>query len=236
MKKLLCASIFICCFSIFVFSQTRNLPCPEVTVSGPKDLVRAGDTVTFIVTSKDEIKVEELDFELKVYLKWKVSQGTIIQGQGTPLITVQTTPEMEGVLSVTVSVTITGLNSICNKEASETAVIEDFSGDCGLPDQYSKLSLEDEFSRIDNFLITLANNPVARGHIFFEIEKNEDLVDVKKRLTSVFDHIKNRNFNRDFILYDICYAEDNQTTFRIIPEGASLPEIPNCEKVYIDLK
>lgn len=179
MKKLLCASIFICCFSIFAFSQTRNLPCPEVTVSGPKDLVRAGDTVTFIVTSKDEIKVEELDFELKVYLKWKVSQGTIIQGQGTPLITVQTTPEMEGVLTVTVNVAITGLNSICSREASETVVIEDFGGNCVLPDQYGKLSLEDEFGRIDNLLVTLINDPGARGYIFFEVEKTENLSDVK---------------------------------------------------------
>ena len=96
--------------------------------------------------------------------------------------------------------------------------------------------MEDEFLRIDNFLVTLINIPKSKGYIFFEIEKTEDLGDVKKRLTSVFNHIKNRNFNRDLILYDICYAEDNQTTFHIIPEGASLPEIPNCEKVYIDLK
>lgn len=53
---------------------------------------------------------------------------------------------------------------------------------------------------------------------------------------NILDHLKNRNFNRDLILYDICYAEENQTTFSIILEGSSFPNVPHCERVDIDLK
>ena len=49
---------------------------------------------------------------------------------------------------------------------------------------------------------------------------------------SIFEHIKYRNFNRDLILYDVCYAEDNQTTFRIIPEG-DLPEFRIAKKFIL---
>jgi hypothetical protein len=173
---------------------------------------------------------------LKLEFEWEVSQGIISEGQGTSSIKVSTTPDMAG-SNVTATVKVKGLKSICNKEVSETAIIEEII-DCGLPpDQYSNLSLEDEFMRIDNFLIQILNDPKSKGYIFFEIEKSEDLGDVKKRLTSVFNHIfEKRKINTDLILYDICYAEENQTTFQIIPEGAHLPEKPNCEKAYIDLK
>lgn len=158
----------------------------------------------------------------------------IIEGQGTNKITVTTTSDMAG-SNVSATVKVKGLNSICNKEASDFAVIED-GGDCTLPTQYGKISSEQEFALIDNLLVTLHNIPQSKGYIFFEIEKTEDLGDVRKRLMSFFNHIKSRKFNLDLILYDICYAEENQTTFHIIPEGASLPETPKCEKAYIDLK
>ena len=62
---------------------------------------------------------------MKLEFEWKVSQGMIVEGQGTNQISVATTSEMAG-SNVTATVKVKGLNSICNKEASETAVIEEW--------------------------------------------------------------------------------------------------------------
>ncbi len=230
MNKLLCASIFIFCFSLFAFAQTQNYVCPEIKVLGPDGLVKVGETITFSATIDGKTPNSNMEFE------WTVSQGTILDQQGLPEIRVMTTKEMEG-SNVTVKVKVKGLFD-CNKEASETAVIESLPSDHGNPPyQYSKSSLEEEFERIDNLLVTLQNIPQSTGYILFEIEKTEDLGDVKKRLKKIFSHIfVKRKINRSLISYDICYAEDNTTSFYIILEGASLPEIPNCKRVDIDLK
>ena len=68
MKKLICASIFMFCFSIFAFAQTNNSGCPEITVSGPHGLVKPGDTITFTANVKNANKSLKLEFE------WSVSQ------------------------------------------------------------------------------------------------------------------------------------------------------------------
>ncbi len=229
MKKLVQASIFVFCFSIFAFAQISNSGCPEITVSGHNSLVNPGDSISFTANVKNANESLNLEFE------WKVSQGEITNGQGTNQISVATTPEMNN-YELTAIVKIKGLNSICNKEVSETAVISNGIFDPVHLDQYGKLSLEDEFARIDNFFVQILNNPKSKGYIFFEIEKTEDLGDVRKRLMSVFDHIKKREFNRDLILYDLCYAENNQTSLLIIPDGVEIPSFLNCERVDIDLK
>ena len=54
---------------------------------------------------------------------WTVSQGEIVSGQGSPVITVQTTPEMAGG-NVTATVTVGGLCADCRENtASEVAGI-----------------------------------------------------------------------------------------------------------------
>lgn len=231
MKKLFCTSIIIFCFSIFTFAQTSNLPCPNISVQGPSGLVSPGETITFLATVNGKTPDSNLEFE------WTVSQGTIIDQQGKPETRVSTTEEMEGT-NLKATVKIKGFSENCNNEASETAVMEAFPSHRGnQPYQYSNLSLEKEFATIDNFLVTLQNDRSSKGYILFEIEKTKELTVIKKRLTSVLDHIfKRRKFKRDLILYDVCYGEYNNTSLYVIPEGASLPEIPNCEKVDVDLK
>ena len=231
MKNLVSASTFIFCFSILAFAQTSNLPCPEIRVLAPTGLVSPGDIVTFSVNINGEIPDSDVEFE------WTISGGTIIDQQGKPEIRVTTTEEMEGT-NLDATVKAKGISENCNNEASETAVIQAFPSHRGhQPHQYDNLPLEEELYKIDNFLVSLQNNPKSKGYIFFEIEKDENLANEKKRLISVFNHIfKKRNFNRDLNIYDVCYAKNNITSLYIIPEGTSLPEISNCEKIYIDLK
>jgi hypothetical protein len=58
--------------------------CPQITVSCPTDLVKAGDSVTF------SANVSGGDPKVTPTYNWSVSAGTITSGQGTPSITVDT--------------------------------------------------------------------------------------------------------------------------------------------------
>lgn len=227
MKNLILTVIFIFCFSIFAFAQV-NLPCPKIEVHGPSSLVNAGETITFSANVDGKTPDSNLEFE------WTVSAGTIIDQQGKPEIRVMTTEEMAG-SNLTATVKVKGIFENCNNEASEIAVIESLLEVCLFP--YEKMSLEEELGRFDNLLFTLQNNPGARTHILFEIDKTENLSEVKTRVTKVFDHIfGRRKFSRNLFFFDICYADHTQTTFRIIPDGVEIPSFLDCEKVEIDLK
>jgi hypothetical protein len=142
---------------------------------------------------------------------------------------------MEG-SNLTATVKVKGHRNACIVESSEAAVIKSRIS-CAPGVTYGKeKSMFDEFQRLDNFFITLQNAIGSRGHILFEIEKTEKLYDVPRRLSKLMRHFEFRNFSRDLVIFDVCYAEQNQTTFRIIPDGAEFPDMTECEKVKIDLK
>ena len=228
MKKLFQALIFIFCFSIFAFAQV-NQPCPKIEVYGPSSLVNAGETMTFSAIVDGKTPESNLEFE------WTVSAGTIIDQQGKPEIRVMTTEEMAAT-NLTATVKVKGLPENCSSEASEIAVIQGMAG-CGAPmNQYGKKSLNDERGSFDNFFVTLQNNVRSRGYILFEIEKNEKPEDVKNRISKLMKHFDFRGVSRSLVIVDVCYADKNQTSFWIVPDGAKLPDYGECERVDIDWK
>ncbi|CAN5220476.1 hypothetical protein BH20ACI1_BH20ACI1_15350 [soil metagenome] len=132
--------------------------CPTISISGPSSVTRAGDTMTFTANvsggSQDDSDVT---------YTWSVSQGEIISGQGTPVITVQTDGSMAGE-NVTATVEIGGLCDCTDNRRSEVAGI---AGPQEAPeiDRFGPLVNDDVKARVDNFYIQLANDPSAQGYI-----------------------------------------------------------------------
>jgi hypothetical protein len=89
--------------------------CPSIVVSGGGD-VKVGETVEFTAhTSGDETKFS---------YSWIISQGEIIEGQGTSKIIVKATAGMRGIIKATVK--IGGNTELCNdcpRTVFETATI-----------------------------------------------------------------------------------------------------------------
>jgi PKD-like domain len=129
--------------------------CPTVTVTGPSGLTNPGETMTFTANGGNP----------ETTYNWSVSAGTIESGQGTPSITVSTTPDMAG-SNVTATVTLGGAPEGCNcpTTASETA---------GLPakleavpvDEFGDLRPDDVKARLDALFAELGNNPNDQGYI-----------------------------------------------------------------------
>ena len=90
--------------------------CPTISVTGPSSVTKAGDTMTFTANVSGGSQSD-------VTYNWTVSQGDIISGQGTPVITVQTGSGMAGE-NVTATVTVGGVCDTCrNNTAQEVAGI-----------------------------------------------------------------------------------------------------------------
>jgi hypothetical protein len=91
--------------------------CAQISVSGPTGLARYGDTLIFTANvtggTQDSVKYN-----------WAVSSGTIVSGQGTPNILVETDKNKK-VSVVTATVDIGGLCPECPRTASSTVELKD---------------------------------------------------------------------------------------------------------------
>jgi hypothetical protein len=89
--------------------------CPTLEVTGGGN-VKAGETVSF----KAEVSggtAADITYD------WTVSQGEIIEGQGTSEIKVKTTAEMTGTITANVEIGGDGFCADCPRTDSETATI-----------------------------------------------------------------------------------------------------------------
>ena len=133
-----------------------NQACPSIAVSCPSDF-SSGDTIVFTAN------VSGGDPSVKPEYHWEVSAGTIIQGQGSPSITLDTTGI--GGQTPTGTVTVIGFSSFCASTASCTLVI------CkGIPlptklNSYGTLPRRELLRRLNAFATQLENQPGAQGYI-----------------------------------------------------------------------
>lgn len=128
--------------------------CPVVKVSCP-DAVRAGAEADFTA----EVSGAQATF--KPSFKWEVSAGSVVSGQGTASIKVDTTG-LNG--HVTATVEVEGISPACERTAACTTAIPATPSECGL-DEYGNIKFDDEKARLDNLAIHLQNDPTARGHL-----------------------------------------------------------------------
>ena len=133
--------------------------CASISVSGPAGTTDPGSTMTFTANLTGGSQSD-------VTYNWTVSAGTIESGQGTPSITVSTTPDMAG-SNVTATVNLGNVGPAscdCPTTASETAPVAT-QPTAETIDEFGKLTNDDLKARLDPFFATLSNNPNDQGYI-----------------------------------------------------------------------
>jgi len=162
--------------------------------------------------------------------KWTVSAGTIIKGQGTDEITVDTAG-LAG-QAVTATVELIGAPSGCKSSASTTAQVKPPPTTCGLAfDAYGDISFEDEKARLDNFGIQLANIPESSGLIHMSAGQKTFKEEAAYRLgraRSYLVGVRGIDSNR-LITVDCGFTQELRATFWVVPPKATLPE---CETAF----
>ena len=137
------------------YAARRVCNCPDIAVRCA-DTARVGDTLTFTVA------VSNFDKNARLSYTWTVSAGTVLSGQGTPAIVVDTTGLNSQAVEATVEVK--GLPASCLQKASCASTV--LGRIIGEPlDEYGNIPFEDEKARLDNFAITLEEDPKAQGYL-----------------------------------------------------------------------
>ena len=162
--------------------------------------------------------------EEKANYKWSVDRGTIVEGQNTPVIKVDTTGLDDTIINATIE--IEGLPNNCARTASKTGVI----AGCKLPitlDTYENLSLNDEKARLQPLISELQSKPDMIAFFIISFTKTDKLELAKSRARRITDYFKSKGVskNKFKIVYSIGLS--NYTTIYLLQ-----PELIN---VYPDI-
>ena len=189
--------------------------CPTVSVTGPDAITEPGGVMTFTANLSGG---SGSDYTYT----WKVSQGDIIEGQGTPVIRVQTSEGMAGqniVAMVTIGNTCSGAN--CANTAMETGGIKEGKPKTTERERFGPLQNDDVKARIQNLYIDLNNNPSDRAVII----NYGSAKDIAKREKQIRDAIK--FLKQDASRVTLVRGGDNgsgiETVVFIVPSGADAP-------------
>ena len=184
--------------------------CPDVSITGPGGTTEPGQTMTFTAN------VSGASTGTVTY-NWSVSAGSIVSGQGTPTITVQTTADMAG-QNVTATVNIANDCTTCVKNANESG------GVAALPqavkvDEFGTATADDIKARLDAFYIELNNNPSDQGVI---IDYGTDK-QIAQREAQIRKAIAFRKYDASRVTFVRGQGTEVRTVFWRVPSGAAQP-------------
>ena len=157
--------------------------CPRVEVMCPTEALEQGTPMTF------SAKVGGGDPAALFTFNWTVSAGTITGGQGTPSITVDTVGL--GGQNIKATVEVEGLTEACAKAESCEAGVNPPPPTPHPLDRYQSLKFRDERARLDNFAITLLQNPGWRGYILVYAGEGDRPSDIRKRAKRILSYLTN---------------------------------------------
>lgn len=219
MKQISFTFILVLAFYIPFLAQNDKSDCPTIKLNGFDSVLIVDEPAFFAVELSEEAK------NFKVEYQWTVERGEITGGQGTSQIAVL--PKIEGG-NLKATIKIKGLPENCFNTESELVGIA--MPPIGEPlDDYEKLSLEEEYARLDAFITNLLNDKSSEGVIYISTDKDESIEAVKKHIQLIIKHFKFRKFPKDRIIFTIEKSVQRRTLLWIVPEGAKHPSCENCE-------
>ena len=189
--------------------------CPNVVVNCPENVV-LGEPVTF--TSN----VTGGSSNITPTYNWVVSAGTIIEGQGTNTIRVDTTGLAGQTLTATLSMDGYGLEC-----ASSCPVQFPVPVECKRFDEFPAISRNDEKARLDNYAIEL-NDPTLQAYVIVYPGQRGRPGDVQRHITRIVDYMVNsRGISSQRIVTLVGPARSELTVeLWTCPQGAKPPAIP----------
>jgi hypothetical protein len=218
-------SVFLLLTFASVASAQTPPACGIVGIDGP-DTVDQGETLRF--------KVRTTGLNTKPEFKWTVSAGTIMGGQGTDQISVDTAGI--GGQDVTTTVELSGAMPGCNASASTTTRIAPpaFSC-CHRFDEYGDLRFEDEKARLENFAIQISQLPLSSGSLLMYAGQETFKNEAAERLARAKSYlVKVRNIDPGRIITVDCgFTTDLTITLHIVPAGSRFPPCYNPVEIPI---
>jgi hypothetical protein len=190
--------------------------CPAIEISCPTD-VAIGQPLTFSSRYSGGVPAN-----VTPVFNWTVSAGTIIAGQGTDTIKVDT----NGLAGQTVRASLS-MGGYSNLECSADCAVS-----IPLPkpvnrkfDEFPDISRNDEKARLDNFGIELQNDPTATAYVIVYPGRSSKRGEVQHHAGRIVDYLVNsRGLDRRRIVTLVGPAKDELfVELWITPQGATPP-------------
>ncbi len=187
--------------------------CPNVAIECP-DRVVVGEPLTFRST------VSGGSGGVQPSYHWTVSAGSIIDGQGTDTIHVNTTG-LEG-QSVTATLSMAGYNLDC---AATCTVQFPTPLECKKFDEFPAIAYNDLKARLDNYAIEMQNDPTATAYVIVYPGTRGRPGEVQKNQTRIVDYLVNtRGISAQRIVTLVGPPRDALLVeLWLCPQGAKLP-------------
>lgn len=189
--------------------------CPAIEIVCPSE-VALGQPVTFSSRLTGGVPANT-----NAVYNWTVSAGTIIQGQGTDTIKVDTSGL--GGQTVRASLSVGGYNLEC-------------AADCGvsvpLPklvntkfDEFPDISRNDEKARLDNYGIALQNDPTSTAYVIVYPGRSGKRGEVQHHANRIVEYlVHSRGLDKSRIVTLVGPVRDNLfVELWITPQGATPP-------------
>jgi hypothetical protein len=202
--------------------------CPTITVQCPN--VADGPGVPLQVSAK----ISGAGDSPSLTLNWSVTAGVITSGQNARVVTPDSVTEMivdttgvQGYSTLTATVEVVGLDGSCSNKASCTTaipappILEHF-------DEYGDISFEHEQARLDNYAVSLSNDPTMTGYFVCyggrKGRRGEAAARCKRAKSYLVNH---RDFDPDrIVLVDGGFREDLTVVLWMMPPGMKPPLNP----------
>ena len=214
MKQVIFTAILVLGLGFSVFAQNQNQLCAKT--GDTAGVVEAGTPMKFVATLSGKTDNLTLEYE------WKVSAGTIMSGQGTCSIMVDTTGLANGT-NITAEVKVKGLPCDCPNTASETGSVVVKEAPIIDLDNFGRLPNDEIRARIDAMFVALGNQPNSQGYI---INYGTDQ-EIAAREKIIRNHIGFRKYDANRVTFVRGGANPNGngvwTKVNIVPPGANPP-------------
>jgi hypothetical protein len=188
--------------------------CPNVSITCPTNITMDQPLTFNAIVSGGTPSVTP------VY-NWTVSAGTIIEGQGTSSIRVDTT----GMAGETVRATLAmgGYTLDCSASCSVQIPVPKIVS--RKFDEFADINRNDEKARLDNYAVELQNDPKATAYVVVYPGHSGKVNDAQKRAARIVDYLVNsRVIDAQRIITLIGGAKEGlMVDLWIVPQGATPP-------------
>jgi hypothetical protein len=204
---------------VLSFGQNENLTCPKIKINAPEGMINIDVPISFSVEQNSELQ------KYKAKYKWEIIGGKLLESQDTSRI--NTVSNIPGE-TVKVKVTIQGLPKNCLYTETEFVNILPQGDEIELV-EYGKISLQEEFARLDNIMAILMETPKSQAFIILYRKGKQDVVQIKKHIQKLISHMKFRKFPKERITFALNKTDFHSTVVYIVRDGTKTPDCESCK-------
>jgi hypothetical protein len=189
--------------------------CPAIEIVCPTD-VAIGQPITFSSRLTGGVPANT-----NAAYNWTVSAGTIIEGQGTDTIKVDTTGL--GGQTVRASLSVGGYNLECAADCSVSVPLPKLISTRF--DEFPDISRNDEKARLDNYGIALQNDPTSTAYVIVYPGRYGKTGEVQNHANRIVEYlVHSRGMDKSRIVTLVGPAKENLLVeLWVTPQGATPP-------------